>query len=126
MESEQRTRIPIVRAKDCDVSYFVGPGAGGQKKNKTASGVQIKHRESGAIGRCSESRSQLENKKSAFISLTQTGKFKVWLAAKLYEIRQGETLEQTIDALMVPENIITQIKNEEGNWKTVTELENIT
>src|SRR5258706_16430277 len=104
-EPDTRERIHLATAKDFDVSYFCGSGAGGQARNKVASGVQIIHRESGAIGRSSDSRSQAQNKKSAFKKLVNTAKMKFWISRKLYEIRQQETLDQTIERETTPENL---------------------
>lgn len=61
-----KEKITIATKKDFDVSYYCGPGPGGQKKNKSATGVQIIHSESGAIGRAHDSRSQADNKVNAF------------------------------------------------------------
>jgi protein subunit release factor B len=97
---EQKQTINIVSKKDLEVSYFCGSGAGGQARNKVASGVQIKHTESGAIGRASDSRSQDQNKRAAFLRMTESPQFKFWLAGKLYEIKQGEKLEDEINREM--------------------------
>lgn len=115
-EQTDKTKISIATKKDFDVSYFCGSGAGGQARNKVASGVQIIHRESGAIGRASDSRSQADNKKNAFLRLTNSPKFKFWMAQKLYEIQQNETIEQTVDKEMAPENLKIEIKDESGKW----------
>lgn len=94
---ENRQKITIASKKDFEVSYFVGPGKGGQNKQKCHSGCQIKHTESGAIGRNSESRSQDQNKRAAFQRLLKDPKMKFWLAKKIYEVRQQETLEETVE-----------------------------
>lgn len=78
--NEEKRRVTILSKKDLDVSYYCGPGAGGQARNKVASGVQIIHRESGAIGRAHDSRSQADNKKNAFQRLLATPQMKFWLA----------------------------------------------
>jgi protein subunit release factor B len=111
----EKERITILRKSDCDISYFKGSGAGGQNKQKNATGVQIIHRESGAIGRNSETRSQDQNRRAAFKSLTETPKFKVWLNKKLYEIRQQETIEETVEKMMVPENLKIEML-EDDKW----------
>lgn len=118
---DKRQRISICTEKDFDVSYFCGSGAGGQARNKVASGVQIIHRESGAIGRASDSRSQAGNKNSAFKRLVESPKMKFFLAAKLYEIKQSETMEETIEKDTKPENLKFEIKNGLGQWEEVTE-----
>ena len=118
-KEDSRERVRIATVKDFDVSYFCGSGAGGQARNKVASGVQVIHRETGAIGRASESRSQAENKKAAFSRLLKTPRMKFWLAAKIYAVRQGETLENTVEKDMAPGNLKFEVKNAEGKWEEV-------
>jgi len=112
-------RVTIVSPKDLDVSYFCGSGAGGQARNKVASGVQIIHRETGAIGRASDTRSQAQNKKLAFERLVKHPRMKFFLAAKVFEVRQGESLERAVENDMKPENLKFEIKNAEGKWEEV-------
>jgi protein subunit release factor A len=119
-EDIKRERVTIAHPKDFDVSYFCGSGAGGQARNKVASGVQIIHRETGAIGRASDSRSQADNKKKAFERLLKSPRMKFWISAKIYELRQHETLEETIQKEVSKENLRFEIK-ENGVWKEVTE-----
>lgn len=119
--TDERQKVTILSLKDLDVSYFCGSGAGGQARNKVASGVQMKHDESGAIGRASDSRSQHDNKKSAFKRLIADPRMKFWLAKKVYEVRQGETLEKTIENDAKPANLKYEIKNAEGKWEQVEE-----
>ena len=113
-KQDNRQRVSIATPKDFDVSYFCGSGAGGQARNKVATGVQIIHRETGAIGRASDSRSQADNKASAFKRLLATPKMKFWLAAKIYEVRQQETLEETIEKATMPENLKFEVKDATG------------
>ncbi len=108
-------KVTLVTAKDCDISYFKGSGNGGQNKQKTSSGCQIIHRESGAIGRCSETRSQFDNKKTAFIRLTETPKFKFWLNKKLYELQNQETIEETVEKMMRSDNLLVEVLKD-GKW----------
>lgn len=119
-EPDDRQRVRILSKKDLDISYFCGSGAGGQARNKVASGVQIIHRETGAIGRASDSRSQEQNKKAAFERLLKTPKMKFWLAARVFEVKQGESLESMIERDMKDENLKFEIKNAEGKWEEVT------
>lgn len=109
-------KINIVSAKDCEVSYYKGSGAGGQARNKVSSACQIKHVASGAIGRCSDSRSQLENKKRAFLRLTETPKFKFWLNKRLYELQHEETMEEAVARQMAPENLVVEMLGDDGKW----------
>lgn len=119
-EQNNKEKITILSEKDLEVSYFIGSGKGGQKKQKTHSGVQIKHPESGAIGRCSETRSQAQNKRIAFDNLLKDPRMKFWISKKLYEIRQHETLEETVERTVIPENLKFEIKKD-GKW---TEVDN--
>lgn len=117
METNKQ-KITIATRKDFDVSYFCGSGAGGQARNKVASGVQIIHKESGAIGRASDSRSQEQNKKAAFERLLKDPKWKFWFAKKAYEIKQKETLEETIEKEVTPDKMKFEIKVD-GKWVEV-------
>jgi hypothetical protein len=47
--------------RECDVQNFRGSGPGGQKRNKTSSGVRIVHSPSGCVGLASERRSKKQN-----------------------------------------------------------------
>ncbi|MDE3022901.1 MAG: peptide chain release factor-like protein [Pseudomonadota bacterium] len=67
-----------VTANDCEWSYTKGTGCGGQKRNKTSSAVHCMHRPSGAHGYSEASRSQLDNKRDAFVKMCETKKFKAW------------------------------------------------
>jgi protein subunit release factor B len=120
-KQDSRERVTIASPKDFDVSYFCGSGAGGQARNKVASGVQIIHRETGAIGRASDSRSQAENKASAFKRLLATPKMKFWLAREIYAVKQGERLDETIKRDTQPENLKFEIKDALGKWEEVPE-----
>lgn len=116
---DNRERVRILSLKDLDVSYFCGSGAGGQARNKVASGVQMRHEESGAIGRASDSRSQHDNKKRAFERLVADPRMKFWLAKKVHEVKMGETVEQAVERESTPEKLKYEIKNAAGQWEQV-------
>lgn len=78
-----REKIFSVTLADCDVQTFRSGGKGGQNQNKRDTGVRIKHRDSGAIGESREQRSQLQNKRTAFKRMTETGTFKMWLSREI-------------------------------------------
>ena len=99
---------------------FRAGGKGGQKQNKTDSGVRIKHPASGAVGESREERSQHQNKKIAFKRLLETPKFRVWHASKVQEVLSGETVEQIVERMMRPENIKTEVFKD-GAWRTHTD-----
>ena len=110
-----KEKINILNKKDLDISYYVGTGKGGQNKQKNATGVQIIHRESGAIGRCDDTRSQFQNKKEAFRRLAETPKMKLWISKKLSEIRSNKTIEEIVEEQMRPNNLKIERK-ENGKW----------
>lgn len=91
--------------KDFTLQVFRAGGKGGQKQNKTSSGVRIIHAASGARGESREERNQSANKKRAFARLVETKEFQNWLKLRAAEIASGETTEQWLDRMMVPENL---------------------
>jgi protein subunit release factor B len=52
--------------RDCDMSFFVAGGPGGQHRNKVATGVRLVHRPSGTVVTATERRSQAANREAAF------------------------------------------------------------
>ena len=52
--------------RDCDISFFVAGGPGGQHRNKVATGVRLLHRPSGLVLTATERRSQAANREAAF------------------------------------------------------------
>jgi protein subunit release factor B len=79
----ERKLVLSVTAKDCELQTFRCGGPGGQKQNKTSSGVRWIHRASGARGECREERSQLQNKKIAWRRMVESKTFQVWLKREL-------------------------------------------
>lgn len=118
-EIDTRERVTILSQKDLEISYFCGSGAGGQARNKVASGVLIRHEESGATGRASDSRSQYQNKLNAFKRLLTDPRMRFWLARKVHEIRLGETLDEQIAKETEPQHLKYEIKNAAGQWEEV-------
>ena len=52
-------------ARDCDIVPYKSSGPGGQKKNKTASSVRVRHLPTGITRIATESRSQHRNRERA-------------------------------------------------------------
>jgi len=116
---KKRELLFSVTKDDCDWSYTRGTGSGGQKKNKTSSAVHCRHRESGAKGYSESSRSQLENRRDAFVKMCETKEFKEW--HRLETLRRTGMLDQ-IDRKVAEE--LTKIKIEiriDGKWTEVQE-----
>ena len=113
-----------VTAKDCRFDYMRGTGAGGQKRNKTESKVRCTHIASGAVAESDETRDQHKNKQIAFRKMSETKKFGAWHRLEVAK-RMGliHDIDETVENLMNPKNIKTEIKVE-GKW-TETNLEKI-
>ena len=79
----KKTRWFSVTASDCRWDVFRGSGDGGQKKQKTSSGVRCVHEPSGAEGKATDSRHQNVNRKTAFERMAATPEFKSWLQLKI-------------------------------------------
>jgi len=50
-------------------------------------------------------------------------KMKVWLAKKVQEIREGESLEEKVDKMMDPKNLDIQVQ-QDGKWIPIEEIGN--
>src|SRR4029453_12164247 len=57
--------------RDCDMTFFVAGGPGGQHRNKVATGVRLVHRPSGTVVTATERRSQSANREMAFVRLAE-------------------------------------------------------
>ena len=106
-----------ITKKDLDVQTFKAGGKGGQHQNKTDSACRIVHKESGAVGESRSERSQYQNKRIALKRLLKDPKMKIWLNRTAHEKIQGETIEQRVDKMMVPENLKIEMKDENGKWR---------
>jgi ribosome-associated protein len=74
MSTEMPVFHPIDREsleRDCDMSFFVAGGPGGQHRNKVATGVRLTHRPSGIVVTATERRSQAANREMAFARLAE-------------------------------------------------------
>jgi len=117
-EPNEKEVLFSLTAKDFRIDTFRGSGKGGQKRNKTSSGVRITHLESGAVGLSDETRSQHKNKEIAFMKLVESAKFKTWheleCAKHLGDLQQ---IDDRVEQQMRPWNIYEEVyKN--GEWKS--------
>jgi ribosome-associated protein len=58
-------------AAECEETFFIGGGPGGQHRNKTETGVRLHHRPSGITVTATERRSQLQNRGAALERLRE-------------------------------------------------------
>lgn len=79
----KKTKMFSITADDCRWDVFRGSGDGGQKRQKTSSGVRCVHEPSGAEGKATDSRLQSQNRKTAFERMAATPEFKSWLKLKI-------------------------------------------
>lgn len=75
------------------------------------------HHPSGARGESREERSQLQNKRAAFLRMVATPKFKVWMAFELGHIAMVE-----MDMVIPPEQVKIEVKHN-GRWVQVSEAD---
>lgn len=115
--SDDKKLILSVSIHDCEVQTFRSGGKGGQNQNKRDTGVRVIHHPSGARGESREERSQLQNKRTAFVRMANSKEFRVWL--KVATGREA-LIEESVRKSMAPENIKTEIKDS-GRW---TEVDN--
>ncbi|HEY3232083.1 MAG TPA: peptide chain release factor-like protein [Roseiflexaceae bacterium] len=57
--------------RDCDITFFVAGGPGGQHRNKVATGVRLVHRPSGLVVTATERRSQAANREMAYARMAE-------------------------------------------------------
>ena len=114
-DKSKRELMFSVTAADCRFDYLRGSGAGGQKRNKTNSAVRCTHLASKAVGYCEESRSQHENKRTAFERMAKTKEFGIWHKIEVSR-RTGELerIERKVDQEM--KNVVVEIKDDNGRW----------
>lgn len=105
-----------VTIHDCEVQTFRAGGKGGQHQNKTSSGVRVIHHPSGARGESREERSQLQNKRAAFVRMVGTPAFRYWLDVQLKHRKSDEELMAEINAeLADPRKVRIEVRGE-GGW----------
>lgn len=95
-----------VAKKDFEIQTFPAGGPGGQHQNKTASAVRVIHRASGAVGESREQRSQMQNRKTAFLRCVQSPKFQAWHKRQV-AVHMGDraALEQQAERWMDEKNL---------------------
>lgn len=118
MTKEKKLLFSVTK-DDCEWSYTKGTGAGGQKRNKTSSAVHCFHRPSGAHGYSEASRSQLDNKRDAFVKMANSKEFQKWNRMEAW--RRMGVLDE-IDRKVAEEmrNIKIEIRID-GKWTEVKE-----
>ncbi len=104
-----------VKLSDCKVETFSVGGAGGQRRDKKATGVRITHAPSGAKGQCTDHREQLRNKREAMVRLSKDPKFIYW--AKM-AVAKFESDEEYLAREVTEDKIKVEVKDGKV-WKTL-------
>lgn len=106
-----------VTKNDFELQTFRCGGNGGQGVNKRSTGVRLIHKASGARGEARDERSFDQNRKNAFLRLTETTLFKNWLKIETSRaLGQQVEIEEQVRRAMHPKNIRTEVKDEKGKW----------
>lgn len=107
---KNKEKLFTIKMSDCMLQTFSAGGNGGQNQNKRNSGVRIIHEPSGARGESREGRTQLINKRKAFVRMAQSKEFQTWARTKALGI---EAIEKLVDDAMKEENLLVEFFNKE-------------
>lgn len=116
---ENRKPLISVTKDDFELQTFRAGGKGGQGQNKRSTGVRLIHKASGARGEARDERSFDQNRKNAFLRLTESKEFKAWLKIETSRaLGQEVEVEEYVKRAMAPKNLRTEVK-ENGKWITI-------
>ncbi len=104
-----------VTKDDLVVQTFCSGGPGGQYQNKVSSGVRIIHLASGAVAESRDDRSQYANKRSAFLKLAASPKFRAWVKMEAGRLACKKTVGEIVDEAMWPWNLRVETMVD-GEW----------
>lgn len=116
--AEKKLLFTVTR-DDCDWDTFRSGGNGGQNVNKVSSGVRCTHRASGAIGKSTSSRSQLENRHLAFRRMAETKEFKLWHKIESARRMGAKSIDEIVNDAMLAGNLKVEVRGEGGEWTAV-------
>jgi protein subunit release factor B len=109
-------RVLSVTLADCDVQTKRGSGKGGQNRNKRDTAVRIVHPASGAVGESQEERSQLQNKRTAFLRMVDTNEFRLWMRK---ELGRKNLIDVQVSEQMRPRNLKMEVQLD-GKWVEIS------
>lgn len=123
-KDSNRELLFSITAKDFEIQTFAAGGKGGQNQNTSNTGVRLIHRDSGARAESRDSRSQEQNKKSAFRKLIASPEFQRWYRVRVWEEINKKDLEKEIQRQverdMCPENVLVEVRGNDG-WISYVE-----
>jgi peptide chain release factor 2 len=110
-----KEKLFSVTLKGCDVQFYRGSGAGGQKRNKTSSACRVTHKASGAVGSCENYREQSKNKAQAFKRMSETKTFKSWMRIEIARVSgQLDEINKKVEHEMIHNTKVET--REDGKW----------
>lgn len=116
MNPSSKKPLVSVTKDDFELQTFRAGGKGGQNANKVNAGVRLIHKASGARGEARDSRHYHQNRKNAFLRLTETPVFKAWLKVETARaLGQEIEIDEQVKRAMAPKNIRVEVQ-ENGKW----------
>lgn len=104
-----KQKLFSITKDDFRIEFYRDSGAGGQNRNKRDTACRITHIETGITTTCCNERSQLQNKRKAFMQLTDKPEFKNWLKTKTAQAIQliptKEQIEKEVEEWMKEDNL---------------------
>jgi len=124
MKEKNKKLLFTLTKSDFKWDYYRCPGKGGQKVNKTSSGVRCTHPPSKAVGQACDERSQHVNKRLAFERMAATKEFKQWHHLEVSRITgEQDRIEREVERQM--KKIKVEIKKD-GKWSEVDKNDPLT
>jgi protein subunit release factor A len=114
-----KRKLFSVTISDCKVQTFTVGGHGGAGKDTSNTGVRIVHPPSGATGEARESRSQLQNKRTAFKRMAESKAFQAWVRLKTAELAGEKSVEEKVEEALASKNLKIEQRNAAGTWEVV-------
>lgn len=113
----KREELFRIKWEDLTKQYFRAGGKGGQKQNKTSSGVRLIHEPSGARGEARDTASRARNEMLALERLRDDPRLRTWAMGVLYRIRYGVTIDEAVDEAMRDTNLRVEVRGDDGKWQ---------
>jgi protein subunit release factor A len=110
-----------VTIADCKVQTFTVGGHGGAGKDTSNTGVRIIHPPSGAKGEARESRSQLDNKRTAFKRMAESPAFAAWVKLKAAQLAGEKSVDEKVEEALAAKNLKVERRGEDGKWEVWSE-----
>lgn len=120
-QNKKQELLFSVSIKDCQVDTFCGSGPGGQHRNRSQTGVRIFHQPSGAVGVCSELKSQHSNKQLAFKRMAESSEFKRWNRVEVARRSGQPSVESQVRSELTPDKLRVDVKDAD-RWIESKEL----